>query len=104
MQVLPSLHAVPLVATGFEHTPVEVLQVPTVWQASSALQVFGFEPTHEPLWQLSLWVQALPSLHAVPFVATGFEHTPVEVLQVPTVWQASSALQVFGFEPTQEPL
>jgi len=28
-------------------------------------------------------VQALPSLHEVPLLALGFEHTPVLVLQVP---------------------
>jgi hypothetical protein len=28
-------------------------------------------------------VQAFPSVQDVPFVAAGFEHTPVDVLQVP---------------------
>ena len=36
-----------------------------------------------PAWQVSLVVQALPSLHAVPFAAVGFEHTPLVGSHVP---------------------
>jgi hypothetical protein len=39
-----------------------------------------------PAWQVSVWVQALPSLHEVPSVFAGFEHTPVALLHVPAVW------------------
>ena len=39
---------------------------------------------HVPDWQVSVWVQALPSLHADPFGLTGFEQAPVPLLQVPT--------------------
>ena len=28
-----------------------------------------FAPVHEPLWHVSVWVQAFPSLHAVPLLA-----------------------------------
>jgi len=56
-----------------------------------------------PFWQLSVCVQALPSLHEVPFAATGFEHTPVVVLQVPATWHASLAVHVIGWEPVQTP-
>jgi hypothetical protein len=38
-----------------------------------------------------LVVQALPSLHVVPFAFGGFEQTPVPVLQVPTSWHWSLA-------------
>jgi hypothetical protein len=48
-------------------------------------------------------VQALPSLQLVPFVAAGFEHTPVLGLHVPATWQESLAVQVTGFEPVQTP-
>ena len=41
---------------------------------------------HVPLWQVSVCVHALPSLHAVPLGALGFVQTPVEVLQVPATW------------------
>jgi hypothetical protein len=37
-----------------------------------------------PFWHSSVVVHALPSLQVVPFVAVGFEQTPVLVLQVPT--------------------
>jgi hypothetical protein len=104
VHALPSLHAVPFVATGFEHAPVPVLHVPTVWHVSLAVQVTGLAPVHVPLWHVSVRVHALPSLHAVPFVATGFEHAPVLVLHVPTAWHWSSAEQVTGFAPVHVPL
>ena len=37
-----------------------------------------------PLWQVSVCVQALPSLQAEPSDFVGFEHAPVEGLHVPT--------------------
>jgi len=49
-------------------------------------------------------VQALPSLHVVPFAATGFEHVPVDGLHVPAVWQESDAVHVTGFVPVHVPL
>jgi hypothetical protein len=50
-----------------EHVPVDGLQVPATWQASLAVQVTGLAPLHTALWQVSVWVHALPSLQAVPF-------------------------------------
>jgi hypothetical protein len=72
-----------LPAAGLEHTPVAVLHVPATWHWSWAVQVTGFDPVHVPDWQLSVWVQALLSLHDVPLFAFGFEQTPVDVLHVP---------------------
>ena len=46
----------------------------------------GLPPVQTPLWQLSVCVQALPSLQAVPFALAGFEHWPVDGLQVPALW------------------
>ena len=103
VHALPSLHAVPFVATGFEHAPVLGLQVPAAWHWSLAVQVTGFAPVHAPFWHESLCVHALPSLHAVPFVATGFEHAPVLGLHVPAVWHWSLAVHVTEFEPVQVP-
>lgn len=57
---------VPPVATGFEHAPVLVLHVPAVWHWSEAVQTTGLLPTHTPLWQASVRVQALLSLQLVP--------------------------------------
>jgi hypothetical protein len=45
--------------------PVEVLHVPATWHGSEFWQTTGV-PTHEPLWQTSLRVQALLSLHERP--------------------------------------
>src|SRR5437762_8636992 len=67
VQALPSLHAVPLPAFGLEHRPVAVSQVPATWHWSSALQTTGLEPVQVPFWQVSVWVQASPSLQAAPF-------------------------------------
>src|SRR5947199_10152356 len=66
VQALPSLHAVPLLAFGLGHWPVAALQVPATWHWSEAVQTTGFEPVQVPLWQVSVCVQALPSLQAVP--------------------------------------
>jgi hypothetical protein len=73
-QALTSLHDVPSVAGGFEHWPVDVSHVPATWHWSEAVHVTGLAPVQMPLWQLSVWVQAFPSLHDVPFAAAGFEH------------------------------
>jgi hypothetical protein len=51
-----------------------------------AVHVTGFDPEHVPDWHVSVCVQALPSLHAVPFGAVGFEQMPVAGAQVPTAW------------------
>src|SRR5207249_1127645 len=103
VQALPSLQAVPLVLfVGAEHTLVAGLQVPGSWHWS-AVQTTGFAPTQLPFWQLSVCVQALPSLQAVPLVLfVGAEHTPVAGLQVPGSWHWS-AVQTTGFAPTQLP-
>ena len=98
-----SLHDVPFVFSGFEQTPVDVLQVPTSWHWSKATQVTGFPPVQVPVWQVSVWVHAFASLHDVPFALSGFEHTPVDVLHVPTSWHWSSATHVTGFPPVHAP-
>src|SRR5437867_259135 len=103
VQALPSLQAVPLVlVVGAEHTPVAGLQVPGWWHWS-AVQTTGLAPMQLPFWQVSVCVQALPSLQAVPLVlVVGAEHTPVAGLQVPGWWHWS-AVQTTGFAPTQLP-
>jgi hypothetical protein len=50
------------------------------------VHVTGLEPVHVPAWQVSVWVQLFPSLHAVPSAAAGFEHMPVPGSQVPATW------------------
>jgi hypothetical protein len=56
-----------------------------------------------PLWQVSFWVQALPSLQDVPSALAGLEQAPVFGLHVPTVWHWSWAVQVTGSPPVQTP-
>jgi hypothetical protein len=65
--------------TGLEHAPVAVLQTPASWHWSDGAQVTGLAPAQAPDWQVSDWVQALPSSHEAPFGFAGFEQTPVAV-------------------------
>ena len=83
VQALPSLHEVPSGALGFVQVPVAGLHVPATWHCSLAVHVTGLVPVHVPAWHVSVCVQALPSLHAVPFGAFGFEQVPVAGLHVP---------------------
>src|SRR5207247_2043277 len=104
VQALPSLHELPLAFAGFEHVPVAGLQVPAVWHWSEAVQATGSLPVQTPLWQVSVWVHALPSLQALPLVFGGFEHVPVAGSQVPAVWHWSEAVQATGLLPVHTPL
>jgi len=83
VQVLPSLQLAPSGLAGFEHVPVVGSQVPATWHWSEAVQVTGFAPAHVPPWQVSVWVQALPSLQLAPLGLAGFEHVPIVGSQVP---------------------
>jgi hypothetical protein len=100
---LPSLQLVPSDFAGLEHTPVALLQVPAVWHWSGAAQVIGLAPVHVPAWHVSIWVQALPSLHEAPLAFAGLEQMPVPELQVPAVWHWSGAAHVTGLAPVQVP-
>jgi len=79
------------------------LHVPAAWQASLAVHVTGLEPTHVPLWQESLCVQAFPSLQVVPFAAAGFEHAPVLGLHAPAAWHWSLAVHTTALLPVHTP-
>lgn len=67
------------------------------------MHVTGFVPVQTPPLQESFRVQALPSVHGVPSLASGLEHEPVPGLHVPTPWQASRALQTTGLAPVHAP-
>jgi hypothetical protein len=60
------------------------------------VHVFGEPAVHVPAWQVSLRVQAFPSLQVVPFAFAGLEQVPLTVSQVPAVWHWSSTVHVFG--------
>jgi hypothetical protein len=66
--------------------PVDVLHAPISWQVSLGAQTTIAPPVHTPAWQVSIVVQALPSLHVDPFSFFGFEHCPVWLSQIPTLW------------------
>jgi hypothetical protein len=60
-------------------------------------------PLQVPLWQVSIWVQALPSLQATPLAFVGLLHVPVAVLHVPPSWHWSLAVHATGLLPMQLP-
>src|SRR5439155_198572 len=103
VQASPSLQAVPSGFAGFEHAPVAGSQAPASWHWSAGAQVTGFVPLHSPAWQVSVRVQALPSLQAVPSGFAGFEHAPVAGSQAPASWHWSAGAQVTGFVPLHSP-
>jgi len=88
----PSLQPLPSTLAGFEQTPFTVSQVPTLWHWSSAVHSTGLLPVHTPLWQVSVLVQALLSLQALPSTLDGFEQTPVFGSQLPALWHWSLAV------------
>jgi hypothetical protein len=102
---VPPVQVEPSFRVGLEQLPVALSQVPGTWHSSIAVQTTGLPPSHEPPWQVSVWVQASPSSQAAPSGLTGFEHTPSVGSQVPAVWHWSSEVHVTGvLAPTQTPL
>ena len=100
---LPSSQLAPFCFGGSEHVPVPGSQVPALWHESEAGQTTGFVPTQSPLWQVSVRVQGLASLQAVPFVLLGLEQRPVAGLQVPASWHGSEGVQVTELVPVHVP-
>jgi len=103
VHALPSVQAVPFGFGGFEHVPVAESQVPVVWHWSEAVQTTGLLPVQTPLWQVSVCVQAFPSLQVLPLAFGGFEHVPVAGSQVPALWHWSEAVQTTALPPVQLP-
>jgi hypothetical protein len=83
--------------------PVAPLHTPTSWHWSAALHVTGLEPTQLPAEHVSTWVQAFPSLQAVPVALGGLEQAPVAPSHTPTSWHWSAAVQVTGDAPVHAP-
>jgi hypothetical protein len=100
---LPSLHAVPSGAPGFEHVPSAGLHDPATWHWSLAAHVTGFIPAQMPLAHASVWVQALPSLQVVPSGSVGVEQVPLNGLHDPAAWHWSTGAHVTGFAPVHVP-
>jgi hypothetical protein len=53
------------------------MELPSLLMGCSTLDHEKFVPMQIPPLQTSVWVQALPSLQAVPSGPAGFEHAPV---------------------------
>src|SRR5436190_325886 len=87
VQALPSLQAVPSAFAGFEHVPLAGSQTPATWHWSEAVQTTGLLPVHTPLSQVSVRVQASPSLQAVP---SGWRRSSGQVALVPVQFSAAS--------------
>ncbi len=86
VQASPSSQTVPFAFGGPEQRPVPESQVPASWHRSLAVQTTGFAPAQVPAWQVSVWVQASPSLQTVPSALRGSEQSPVPESQVPASW------------------
>src|SRR5205814_1219596 len=83
VQALPSSQGAPSALAGLLQAPVAGLQVPAVWHGSEAVRTTGFVPTQAPAAQVSVRVQALPSLQGAPSALAGLLQAPVAGLQVP---------------------
>ena len=103
VQALLSLHVLPFALVGFEHVPVLVLQVPAVWHWSMAPHTTGLPPTQVPLWQVSVCVHALLSLHVVPVCGVQAKVVGEQMEQVahadPVFCHCPLASQVCGCGP-----
>ena len=70
VQAFMSLHDVESTLLTNEHVPLPALHVPPVWHWLG-VHTTGFAPMHVPPTQVSVIVQALPSLHIVPSALLG---------------------------------
>src|SRR5439155_1557321 len=86
VQALPSSQVAPSGFAGLEHVPVAGSQVPAAWHWSAAAQTTGLVPVHVPAWQVSVRVQALPSLQEAPSGLVGLEQRPVVGSHTPASW------------------
>ncbi|TMA94472.1 MAG: hypothetical protein E6J77_03570 [Deltaproteobacteria bacterium] len=86
VQASPSSQAEPSALSGLEQMPLAGSQTPASWHWSRAAQTTGFVPRQAPAWQLSVWVQASPSVQAEPSALSGLEQMPFAGSQVPASW------------------
>src|SRR3989441_12901212 len=98
-----SLFGAPLALARLLQTPDAGLQTPAVWHWSAAVHTRGLAPAQAPASQVSVCVQALPSLHGAPLALAGLLQMPDAGLQAPAVWHWSAAVQATGLAPAQAP-
>src|SRR5439155_579829 len=73
VQASPSVRVLPFGLVGVEQMPLAGSQMSGSWHWSGAGQTTGFVPAQAPAWQVSVWVQASPSVQALPFGLSGLE-------------------------------
>jgi hypothetical protein len=100
LQVLPSLHAVPLVTLVLAQ-PVVALQVSVV-QTLESLQLRAVPAVQVPLWQVSAPLHTVLSGHAVPFSTAGFWQPKVGLQE--SLVQTLESLQLSAVPAVQVPL
>jgi hypothetical protein len=103
VQAFPSSHEVPSAFAGFEHIPVAASHAPALRHGSGAEHTTGLAPAQAPAWQVSVWVQALPSLHEEPSAFAGVEHVPVAGSHTPALWHWSGDAHTTGLAPVHMP-
>jgi hypothetical protein len=86
VHALPSSQAAPSAFGDVEHVPVTGSHAVASWHWSIGAQTTGLEPVQAPASQVSICVQAFPSLHALPSGFAGDEHAPVAGSQLPASW------------------
>jgi hypothetical protein len=100
VQALLSLHDVPSARGRPEHVPVAGLQLSAPWQATAGHET-GLLPVQVPAWQASVCVQALLSLHGVPFV-TGVCMQPFTGSQLSAVQGLLSSHEMLALAQTPD--
>src|SRR5213594_2013254 len=101
----PSSQGVPSGVTGFEQVALSGSQTPASWHWSWAVQTTGLTAVHVPPWQVSLCVQASPSLQLVPVSGVTVQldvplqvrvlhWSEVQVSAVPTHWPLPSQVSL----------
>ena len=80
---LSAVHAAPSGLFATVHPPFPS-HMDDAWQSAAVHEYAA--PPQTPAVQTSFFVHAVPSLHAVPFAATGLEHLPLVASHVPAAW------------------
>src|SRR5437879_4619726 len=100
---MASMHGAPVSLGGALAEPDAGVQQQAVRYWLAAVHTTGLAPTQAPASQVSVCVQALPSLQGAPLSLGGLLQMPVAGLQTPAVWHWSAAVHTTGLAPTQAP-
>jgi len=91
VHALPSLQVLPLAFAGFEHVPVAGSQVPAVWQLVGGGAGDGVAAGADPLLQVSVCVQALPSSQGAVLSVWTQPLVGSQLSSVQTSWSSQSS-------------